>query len=86
MFLPRKEFVLPLEREVDVLEFLAFAFQTSDLLLEVLSLVLEGPVRTLEVAVLSHDGLVFVLELRVLTRKRLHIVHDRVEEAPITNE
>ena len=86
MFLARKEFALPLEREVDVLEFLAFAFQTSDLLLEVLSLVLEGPVRTLEVAVLSHESLVFLLKLPVPTRKRLHIVLDSVEEAPITNE
>ena len=85
MFLARKEFVLPLERVVDVLEFLAFAFRTADLLL-MLSLVHEGPVRTLEVAVLSHEGLVFVLKLRVLTRKRLHIVLDRVEEDPITNE
>ena len=38
MFLARKEFVLPLERVVNVLEFLAFAFQTAVLLLEVSSL------------------------------------------------
>ena len=86
LFLAGKEFVLPLERVVDVLEFPSFVYQTAVLMLEASFRVCEAFVCALEVAVLSREELVFVLELRVLTRKRFHIVLDYVEEAPITNE
>ena len=88
MFLARKRSDLLLEGVIIVLEFPAFALQAVVLLLEMLFLVPELPVRALEVVVLSLEGLVqaCVLELRVVTLKSLHILLDRVGEAPFTSE
>ena len=85
LFLAGKEFVLPRERVVDVLEFPAFAYQTAVLLLEASFRVCEALVCALEVAVLSQEGLVLALELRVLTPKRIHIFLDRGEHGTITD-
>ena len=85
LFLAGKEFVLPRERVVNVLEFPAFAYQTAVLLLEASFRVCEALVCALEVAVLSQEGLVLALELRVLTPKRIHIFLDRGEHGTITD-
>ena len=85
-FCARKRSDLLLEGVVIVLEFPAFALQAVVLLLEMLFHVSELPVRALEVVVLSLEGLVCVLELRVLTLKSLHILLDRVGDAPFTSE
>ena len=71
---------------VIVLEFHAFALQVVVLLLEMLFLVPELPVRALEVVDLSLEGLVCVLELRVLTLKSFHTLLNRVDDAPFTSE